>query len=283
MRSKLDNRGRDGLIARIAANQHGVITTGQLNGVGMSRGRIAERATAGRLHPVHRGVYAVGHSNLSDEGTWMAAVLACGEGAVLSHESAAQLWGIRRRHDDASPPPVHVSVLSTAGKSRRNGIILHRSSTLIAGVRTRRHRIPVTTPGRTLTDLRPHLSPAQLAAAVPKAEFRGLVNAGEVATDGARSELEQRFLALCRRHRLPQPVVNARVDRYVVDFLWPKHRLVAELDGWESHRTRSAFEDDRTRDARLSVLGFRILRFTWRQIENNPRAVSRTIRSLLRD
>ena len=155
MRSKLDNQGRDVLIARIAANQHGVITTGQLNQLGLSRGRIAERASAGRLHRIHRGVYAVGHPRLSNEGRWMAAVLACGPGAVLSHHSAAALWGIhRRRRDDASPPPVHVTVPSTAGKSPRNGIVLHRSSTLIAGVRTRRHGIPVTTPERgTLTRL----------------------------------------------------------------------------------------------------------------------------------
>ncbi len=89
------------------------------------------------------------------------------------------------------------------------------------------------------------------------------------------------MLALCRHHRLPQPVVNARVDRYEVDFLWADQGLIAELDGWESHGTRSAFEDDRERDARLSVLGYRIIRLTWRQIESDPRRVARTIRALL--
>lgn len=209
----------------------------------------------------------------------MAAVLACGEGAVLSHTSAAELWRIRRR--PRKPSASHVTVPSTAGKRRRRGIV-HRSSTLIARDCTRLQGIPVTTPARTLTDLRPLLSPARLAAAVREAEFRGLADRGALVTDRARSELEQRFLALCRRHRLPQPVVNVRVDRYVVDFLWREQRLVAELDGWESHSTRSAFEDDRARDARLSVLGYRVVRFTWRQVERDPREVSGTIRALLR-
>ena len=283
MRKELDKSTPDATIARIATRQHGALTARQLALAGLSPAGVTRRIAAGRLHRIHRGVYAVGHPRLSNEGRWMAAVLACGPGAVLSHHSAAALWGIhRRRRDDASPPPVHVTVPSTAGKSPRNGIVLHRSSTLIAGVRTRRHGIPVTTPERTLADLRPLLSGAQLAAAIREAEFRGLVNPGEVATDRGRSELEQRFLALCRRHRLPQPVVNAPLDRYVVDFLWQEHRLVAEVDGWESHRTRSAFEEDRARDARLAVLGYRVVRFTWRQVERDPREISGTIRSLLR-
>ena len=214
----------------------------------------------------------------------MAAVLACGAGAVLSHTSAAELWRIRGRPHGTSVDPTapHVTVPSTAGKRRRGGIVLHRSSALSARDCTRLQGVPVTTPARTLADLRPVLSPAQLAAAIREAEFRGLVDPGEVATDRARSELEQRFLTVCRRHRLPQPVVNARVDRYEVDFLWADQGVIAELDGWESHRTRSAFEQDRTRDARLAILGYRVVRFTWRQVERDPREVSGTIRSLLR-
>jgi very-short-patch-repair endonuclease len=280
MRKERDNSAPDGTIARIATRQHGVVAANQLVLAGLSPAGVTRRIAAGRLHRIHRGVYAVGHRSLSDEGRWMATVLACGEGAVLSHTSAAELWGIRRRPH--KPSASHVTVPSTAGKRRRRGIVLHRSSTLIARDCTRLQGIPVTTPARTLADLRPLLSPARLAAAVREAEFRGLADRGALVTDRAHSELEQRFLALCRRHRLPQPVVNVRVDRYVVDFLWREQRLVAEVDGWESHSSRSAFEDDRARDARLSVLGYRVVRFTWRQVERDPREVSGTIRALLR-
>lgn len=207
----------------------------------------------------------------------MAAVLACGEGAVLSHRSAAALWGIRKARNG----PVEVTVPSTAGRTRRAGITLHRSTTLTASSCTQRLGLPVTTAARTLADVRPLISPAQLAAAVREAEFLRLVS-GEMRSDRSRTELEHRFLTPCRRHRLPQPAVNATVDRYEVDFLWPPERLIVELDGWESHRTRSAFESDRARDAHLSVLGFRVVRLTWRKVETDPRDAARTVRRLLR-
>jgi very-short-patch-repair endonuclease len=295
MRSKGDKRPRDTLIARVAANQHGVITTTQLARAGLSSGRIAERAAAGRLHRLHRGVYAVGHPRVSEHGRWMAAVLACGEGAVLSHLSAAELWGIRRRVRRQSEAggrgghtTVHVTIPSTAGKRRQNGIVLHRSSTLIASNCTRRDGIPVTKPGRTLADLHPLLSPAEFSAAVREAEFLGLPiggtgdrNAESFDRDGTRTELEERMLAICRRHRLPQPEVNVMVDRYEVDFLWRERRLVVEVDGWVSHRTRSAFEEDRARDASLKSLGHDVLRFTWRQVTRDAHEVAKTIRALL--
>ena len=278
MRNKGDKPDQDALIARIASRQYGVISSAQLGSLDLTRAGIHRRVLANRLLPLHRGVYAVGHRNLSNEGRRMAAVLACGDRAVLSHRSAAALWGIQ------SPlkGPIDVTIPGTSGRKTRVGIVLHRSTTLAASSCTRCLGIPVTTPDRTLADLRPVLSPAQLAAAIREAEFRELVIPAEVATGRARSELEQRFLTLCRRHRLPQPVVNARVDRYEVDFLWADHGVIAELDGWESHRTRSAFEGDRARDARLAILGYRVVRFTWRQVERDPREVSGTIRSLLR-
>jgi very-short-patch-repair endonuclease len=289
MRSKRDKCDRDAAIARLAANQHGVITTAQLTDIGLSRGRIAERTRAGRLHPVHRGVHAVGHARLSDRGRWMAAVLACGEGAVLSHLSAAELWGIHRhvrRLSDSDGrgevPDVHVTIPSTAGIRKRNGIALHRSSTLVARHCTLREGIPVTTPARTLTDIRPLLSPARFSAAHREAEFLQLPLEEELDSDRARTDLEQAMLALCRRHRLPQPEVNVKIDRHEVDFLWRDARLIVEVDGWESHRTRSAFEEDRARDARLAVLGYEVVRFTWRQVTDQRRQVAETIRALLR-
>jgi very-short-patch-repair endonuclease len=287
MRKERDNRGPDAKIARIAANQHGVGMAAQLESAGLSPAGVTRRVTAGRLHRVHRGVYAVGHTRLSDEGRWMAAVLACGEGAVLSHTSAAELWGIRRRvrrlSEAGERDSVHVTVPSTAGIRKRDGIVLHRSTTLIARHCTRRDGIPVTSPARTLSDLRPLLSPAQLAAALREAEFLRLPIDHRIEPDPARSELEQAMLALCQRHRLSPPDVNVKIDRFEVDFLWRIPRLIVDVDGWDSHRSRSAFEEDRARDARLAVLGYEVVRFTWRQVTKDAGGVAQTIRLLLRE
>jgi very-short-patch-repair endonuclease len=289
MPKELDKSQPDRAIARIAANQHGVITTAQLLGVGLLHSGIADRKSAGRLHPIHRGVYAVGHARLSDRGRWMAAVLACGQGAVLSHTSAGELWGFHRRPrwlravgSGDEVPDVHVTVPTTNGLSKRDRIVLHRSSTLIARHCTLHDGIPVTTPVRTLADLRPLLTPAQFAAALREAEFLRLPMDDEPDSDRARTDLEQAMRALCRRHRLPRPEVNVKIERFEVDFLWRDQRLIVEVDGWESHRTRSAFEEDRARDARLAVLGYEVVRFTWRQVTEDARAVAQTIRTLLR-
>ena len=220
----------------------------------------------------------------------MAAVLACGEGAVLSHTSAAELWGIRRRirrairesAAAARTTPVHVTVPSTAGKKRRNGIVLHRSSTLLARDCTRRDGIPVTQPQLApWPTCGPYSPQPSSPAALREAEFLRLPIENRFDSDRARTELEHRMIALCRRHRLPQPGVNVRVDRYEVDFLWSEHSLVVEVDGWDSHRSRSAFEDDRARDARLKILGYEVVRFTWRQVTRDRPGVAETIRTLL--
>jgi len=125
------------------------------------------------------------------------------------------------------------------------------------------------------------MSAAEFNGALREAEFLRLPIGDRFTSDGARTELEDRTVALCRRHRLPQPEVNQRVDRYEVDFLWPDSLLVVEVDGWESHRTRSAFEEDRARDARLKLLGYDVIRFTWRQVSGDAAAVAATIRALL--
>jgi very-short-patch-repair endonuclease len=216
----------------------------------------------------------------------MAAVLACGDGAVLSHRSAAELWGMRGRARRPSAKglaehPIDVTVPGTAGKRRRIGIVLHRSKTLTASDCTRIEGIPVTRPARTLTDLRKLVSADECAAALREAEFLSLPVGDELQPEGTRSELEARMLALCRRHRLPKPEVNVVVDRYTVDFLWRDQRLIAEVDGWEGHRGRAAFEQDRSRDAQLKLLGFEVLRFTWRRVTREGPGVSATIRALL--
>ncbi len=223
----------------------------------------------------------------------MAAVLACGDGAVLSHRSAGELWGIvrpraRRASVRGKPAPVDVTVPGTGGRKRHRGIRLHRSSTLTSAECTRQDGIPVTNPARTLSDLSRILSVTQFAAALREAEFLRLpIGAGEQVrgkqnATRTRTELEVLFIAAVRRHRLPVPEVNVKIDRYEVDFLWRDERLIVEVDGWESHGTRSAFEVDRERDVRLKLLGFDVLRFTWRQIAANPGAVASTLRAVLR-
>lgn len=275
MGRKLTNTGPDTVIARVAANQHGVVSLAQLERAGIhERGR-RRRVAAQRLHRLHRGVYAVGHLGLSEKGRWMAAVLACGPDAVLSHTSAAALWQLLPQRGF-----VHVTV---PGDGRtRAGIRVHRSRTLFHSTVTRRAGIPVTTPSRTLADLRRLLPQPQFAAALRQAEYLGLPLDPALEPDRTRSELEARFLALCRRHRLPRPSVNVRVGSFMVDLLWPEQRLIVELDGYQAHGGRTAFEADRARDVELKALGYDVLRLTWRQVTMEPAEVARTMRRLLR-
>ena len=218
----------------------------------------------------------------------MAAVLACGPEAVLSHVSAGSLWGMLRNQRRPTADPLagqpdggitHVTVPGE-GKSRR-AIQVHRSRTLRPSHMTRRLGIPVTTPSRTLADLRRTLPPKRFAAALREAEFLGLPLEPDLDPDGTRSEMEALFLGLCRRHRLPKPEVNVRIGGHDVDFLWPDRRLAVEVDGWHSHRTRSAFEEDRARDLKLKLLGFEVVRFTWRQLTEIPADVASALRRLL--
>jgi very-short-patch-repair endonuclease len=214
----------------------------------------------------------------------MAAVLACGPGAQLSHASAGQLWGMLRTKHPLSPAESRQSAshVTVSGNSRnRPGVVIHRSRTLDPSQVTRRLGIPVTTPSRTLEDLRRTLPQPQFAAALRQAEFLGLPLNHRHEPDHTRSELEARFLALCRRHRLPQPGVNVRTGAHVVDFAWPDQRLIVELDGYEAHRGRSAFEADRSRDVELKLLGYDVIRFTWRQLIGQPPQVAATLRTLL--
>lgn len=266
----------DAKAAAVAARQHGVITTSQLFACGINREAASHRVRVGRFHRVHRGVYAVGHRGLGSEGRWLAAVLACGEGAVLSHISAAGLW-------ELLPPvlaPVHVTVPTAAGRSRRPGVRIHRSPCLLLGATTIHHRIAVTTPARTLADLRRSIPPHEYRGARREAEYRGL-DLGGLRTDGTRSEPEGHFLAFCRRHRIPAPETNAPVGRFTVDFLWPQQRLVVETDAWVSHRGSQAFEDDHERDLELRARGYHVRRFTHRQVRGSPQAVADALRKAL--
>jgi Transcriptional regulator, AbiEi antitoxin len=198
----------DLVVARIAARQHGVISYSQLKAAGMSQPVMSKRTKAGRLHRLHRGVYAVGHTKLSFEGRCMAAVLAIGSDAAASHRSAAALWGLLRPHEGG----VDVTVRGSGGRRKRPGITIHRSHSLIAAVVTRRNGIAVTKPARTLRDLHRTVPEPVFRVAVRKALDLRLISNGQLRQDAdlTRSELERIFLRLCRRHRFPQPEVNAR-------------------------------------------------------------------------
>jgi very-short-patch-repair endonuclease len=268
----------DLVIARIAARQHGVVSLAQLQNAGIRRQGIYRRIQGGRLHRLHRGVYAVGHSKLTFEARCMAAVLALGDEAVISHRSAAALWALLPPTDG----PVHLTVPTDDGRERRTGIAIHRSHSLIAGVATRRNGIAVTKPRRTLRDLHRIVPLPLYRRAVRAALDRKLISSSDLSRDDelTRSELERRFLALCRRHRLPQPEVNARVGRYEVDFLWRDRHLIVETDGFAYHGSRAVFESDRLRDADLQSRGFRVLRFTYRQVKDRTPVVA-ALRPLL--
>jgi very-short-patch-repair endonuclease len=290
------------VIAALAARQWGVVSRGQLLDAGAARTTIGDRVRSGRLLPLHPGVYAVGHARLRREGHWLAAVLAVGRGAVLSHRDAAGLHDLR--------PANHVLVDVTTTAQPRNvpGIRLHRTRSLDARDTTTVHGIPVTTVARTLVDLAAQVPPDHLAAAIKAAERRRVfdlraVEAATARTRGRRgrghralkeaiaeraalqgtvtlSFLEDAFLRLVRTNGLPLPVTNVLVEGFQVDAVWRTHRIAVELDGWRDHHTRQAFERDRERDAALTAAGWRVVRFTYRQVTQRPDAVIGTLRRL---
>jgi very-short-patch-repair endonuclease len=291
---------RERAVAALAARQHGVVARWQLLELGWTRRAIDRRLAAGRLHVIYRGVYAVGHKDLSARGWWMAAVLACGKGAVLSHRTAAALGGFL----DAASPRVDVTGTGQSGASSPK-IRRHRVRHLPQEDTTKVDEIPVTTVARTLFDLAEVTSRTGLDRAFERAERSELLdlravqltmerNPGRrahkrlrsllpdlVAPEPTRSELERLFHRLCRLAGLPLPQVNVLVEGFEVDAYWPVHRLVVEVDGWRFHRTRAAFERDRARDAALLVAGHRVMRVTYRQLREDPAGVAARVRTLL--
>jgi predicted transcriptional regulator of viral defense system len=295
----------DRAIAALAAQQHGVVALRQLVALGLSAPAARARVREGRLHPVHRGVYAVGHELLTGRARGMAAVLACGPGAVLSHRSAADLHGLRESarasHDVTSP--------RRAGRSRP-GIDVHRAAG-IAGHMTTVDGIPCTSVARTLLDLAEVVGPHAVQKALERAEILQVLDVRalyEVTSQASgrraaprlmaalmrydprltltRYELERLFLAMCDAAGIPRPKVNSWLelapgDWIQPDFLWQPDRLIVETDGFETHGTRAAFERDRRRDQRTLVAGYRTLRSTWRQVIDTPADVAGAIVSLL--
>ena len=263
----------DAAVAAIAAKQHGVVTSTQLRSAGLTTTQVRDRIRNGHLHRVYRSVYAVGHPGLSPHGRWKAAVLACGPGAALSHRPAAELMKLL----PATSRTIDVTIPTSSGRKKRPNLRIHRSPSLQENTTTIRDGIRVTTPARTLRDLKPTVPDYVYRRALRQADYLGLP-LEETPTDRTRSELERDFLRLCRRHRLPVPEVNVRIGPFTVDFLWPEVRLVVETDGYAAHRGRQAFEDDRARDLELRRRGYEVMRFTDSQINGQPAVVAGAIR-----
>ncbi len=267
----------DRAIAELATRQHGIVAVRQLALAGIDRHAVDRRCRAGRLHRLHRGVYAVGHRGLSQEGCWMAAILACGRGAALSHRSAAALWGLL----PVAAGAIEIAIPGLGGRAKRRGIRIHRSATLTAEQIAYHKGIAVTNPARTIADLGRTASAPVLRRAIREADVLGLDLPAQLKPDQTRSELEHRFLGLCRRQRLPQPEVNARVGGLRVDFLWRRQRLIVETDGYRFHRGRQAFEDDRARDLELRLHGYDVLRFSYHQVSGESQRIAQAIRERL--
>jgi Protein of unknown function (DUF559)/Transcriptional regulator, AbiEi antitoxin len=268
----------DAKLAVVAARRHGVVSREQLRAIGFSDTMVRDRVAQRRLHRLYRGVYAVGHTVIPREGRWLAAVMACGRGAALSHRSAASLWGIR----PSGASRIDVSVPHTSGFRSTSAIVVHRPRR--PADTTTHDGIPVTTPGQTLADLATALPRRALEKAVEMAEVRKLhvaipehhpgakrlvEAAGRALPTTTDSPLEDAFLALCDDHGIPRPLVQPIVEGYRVDFCWPDEQLIVETDGYEHHGTRAAFERDRAKDAQLTVRGWRVLRFTDPQVRSD--------------
>jgi very-short-patch-repair endonuclease len=279
-----DHSRRAGQVWRLVQRQHGVISRAQLLALGYNEEAIGWRLARGRLHRVWPTVYAVGRAELTAEGRWMAAVLAAGAGAVLSHESAAALWRLRA-------DPVDVVEVSVPARSRCrvNGIAAHRRSNLRLEDLTTQRGILVTTPAATIVDIAPGLDRDGVEAAVNTADQRGLLTPpilrayvegvpprpgrGKVRCvldrrtfTSTRSQLERWFLPIARSAGLPSPQTGVQLNGFEVDFLFVEIGLVVETDGLRYHRTPAQQARDRVRDQTHAAAGFTTLRFTHEQI-----------------
>jgi very-short-patch-repair endonuclease len=267
----------DTAVVELAHEQHGMLARWQLLRAGLSPDTVDRWVKAGRLIRVHRGVYALGHVPPSPHAKAMAAVLACGPNAVLSHRSAAALWGLIRYYGATE-------VTAPSNHAHRR-ITVHRARLTDADI-TRHYAIPVTTPARTLTDLARSLDPATLTRALNDARLRRLMSLDDLPpklrrgqpANPTRSAFEDAFRTFCDRHELPQPEINVVVAGYEVDALWRAQRLIAELDGEDYHQD---FETDRAKDADLLEARYRVVRVTWDRLTRKPAREADRFRHLL--
>ncbi|MFL5902795.1 MAG: type IV toxin-antitoxin system AbiEi family antitoxin domain-containing protein [Solirubrobacteraceae bacterium] len=292
----------DTRLARLASRQHGIVTARQLRALGVSTRARDHRVQIGRLHPIHRGVYAVGHRDLSENGLFVAAVAAVGAEAALSHVSAAALWGLMRPHGDDG-----VDVTVTRSIKPRPGIRLHVTRSLPPFDVTRHHGIPVTTPTRTVLDLAQVLTERNLRRVVHEGEVQRLVSNDElrervhrspkrrggprlraIVDEGpvrTRSEFEEVTYDLLARNRFPRPKTNTPLPGLPswleVDFHFPGTSLVVEADGDQFHGTRWRRRMDARKQALIEAAGFRVIRLTWEQVTGDEAQTVRRVRQAL--
>jgi very-short-patch-repair endonuclease len=290
----------------VAVAQNGVVTLAQLEEIGLTGEAILKRIARGRLYRIHQTVYSLTPGVMTERGRFMAAVLACGTDAVLSHRAAAYLWGIV----DGWVVPIDVTAPNRRGRSPA-GVAAHRDGSLQPIDKTACHGIPCTSPARTLLDYAGVEPEWKLRKVVSEAEVLGILDPGAVRsvlkrgrrrrgvarlrltldtlhpqTRRTRSDLERRLLALCEKAGLPEPEVNVWLDApggdpLQADFLWRDARLIVEADSRQFHDTASAFERDPRRAQRLELAGWRVSRCTWSQVEREPQPLAAIIRGLL--
>lgn len=289
----------------MAEAQYGLVTLSQFRALGLSPSGVRARVAEGSLHRVHEGVYALGCLRRDRSTRYMAAVLACGSGALLSHRSAAALWSLREDRRIS----VDVTAPNRRGRIPR-GIDAHRTGSITAADRTRRLGIPCTTVERTLLDLAGVVTVTELRGALSEAEvlrvldhrvlrrsikqnpgrrgvarLRMLLDEIRPEVKRTRSEMERLFLRMCERFGLPTPQVNPLLEfnelKLMPDFMWKDAWLIVETDSRRFHDTPSAFQRDRWREQELQLAGWRVSHCTWEQIEREPRRIATTIRGLL--
>lgn len=285
-------------LAELARKQHGVVSLGQLAALGYSEEAARHSIESGKLHPVHRAVYAVGHLGISRHGLCMAAVLSCGDGALLSHRSAAWLWGLTSRF--ATP----IEVTAASPRRTREAIRVHSAETLTDVDRASHKGVSVTAIPRTFLDFAA-VDPFYLGQALDNAHRLGLLDL--IAMDElisrskgfrgvarlrtaleihrpavfSRSGLERRFLELVRRAGLPRPSMNLFIEGFELDAYWPTHRFAVELDTYDYHGSPTAFEADRFRQEDLKLAGIEMIRLTGVRMEREPTAIVHRLRRLL--
>jgi predicted transcriptional regulator of viral defense system len=293
-------------IGRVVGRQSGVVSLEQLQGLGLTRGTIHQREGAGRLHRIHQRVYSVTPEVMTERGGFMAAVLACGPEAVLSHRSAAYLWGLVETWER----PIDVTAPNRRGRSPE-GVAAHRDGSLQPIDKAILHGIPCTTVSRTLLDfaavrpeweVRKAVAQAEILRVLDKPKLRVLLKRSRrrrgVArlrlildtihpqTKRTRSELERIFLEMCASRSIPEPEVNVWLPtpdgkRYQADFLWRDAGRIIEADSRRFHDTDTSFLADRKRQQQLELAGWRVSRCTWEEVEQEPRRLSLTIHALL--
>jgi very-short-patch-repair endonuclease len=284
------------VLAALATKSHGVVTRRELFGAGVTANQIKARLRAGGLIPLHPGVYRVGHNSPSIEARYLAAVRACGEEALLAGRAAANLFGLIR---GGAPPPEVVA----RGQRRPPGVLVRRCAWINPREATTWRGIPITTIARTLVDLAAVLAEEELARAFHEAVVKHRTTPAQVDAvlsrrhnwPGARqlrraiwgevpvtlSRLERRFLARLRAASLPVPDTNSRVDGRYVDCRWPAQRLTVELDSYQYHGTRHAWEQDREREREARARGDQFRRYTWRDVAEDPEPMLADLRTLL--